>query len=161
MEEMKVSYIFKKKYSGIMYNLKNRIQDQLISPNHRVVRKTFNQKVEDYVLEPIEDILKLKSSVIIPVAPKNQNKDIKIKDEQIKLMAWIISEGSIERPGAHRCCYRVSIYQSKIKNKTKYEEIVKLLKYFKLKYSEYEVSALGDAVTRLRLDAESSRKIHE
>jgi len=161
MEEKKVSLVFKKEYSGEMYNLKNRIQDQLISPNHRVVRKLFSVKPEKYVLEPIEDVLKLKSPIVIPIAAKNSAKDIKMSDEQIKLLAWIISEGSVERPGAHRCCYRVSIYQSKVKNSAKYEEIIKLLKHFKLEYSEYGVSALGSEVTRMRMNAESSRIIHE
>jgi ribonucleoside-triphosphate reductase len=68
-----------------MYNLKNRIQDQLISPKHRVVRKVFNS--DNYILEPIEDVLKIKSPVIIPVSAKNMVKDAKISDEQIKLMA--------------------------------------------------------------------------
>ncbi|MDP2918330.1 MAG: ribonucleoside triphosphate reductase, partial [bacterium] len=159
LEEKKVTLVFKKQYNGAMYNLKNRIQDQLISPKHRVVRKLFNNG--DYVLEPIEEILKLKSPFIIPVAGKNANPDAKISDEQIKLLAWIISEGSIERPGKHRCCYRVSIYQSKLKNRANYNEIVNLLKYFKLHYSEYSTASLGSEVQRIRMDAESSRVIHE
>ncbi|OYT55701.1 MAG: hypothetical protein B6U68_04425, partial [Candidatus Aenigmarchaeota archaeon ex4484_14] len=130
-----------------------------ISPKHRVVRKKFQSN--DYILEPIEEVCKLKSPFIIPIAGRNKNKDAKISDEQIKLMAWIISEGTIERPGKHRCCYRVSIYQSKEKNKKNYEEIVKLLKHFKLKYYESESASLGNKVARLRLNAESSRKIHK
>ncbi|MFA5230628.1 MAG: hypothetical protein WC422_04630 [Candidatus Paceibacterota bacterium] len=65
--------------------MKNRIQDQLISPKHRVVRKVFNSN--KYILEPIEDILKIKSPIIIPVSAKNTLKDAKIDDGQIKLMA--------------------------------------------------------------------------
>jgi ribonucleoside-triphosphate reductase len=141
-----------------MYNLKNRIQDQLISPKHRVVRKVFHSN--KYVLEPIEDVLKLKSPVIIPVSAKNTNKDTEMADDQIKLMAWIISEGTIERPTKYRCCYRVSIHQSKVKNSKKYEEIKALLKKFKLQYSEYSSSSLGDEVSRMRLNAESSKIIH-
>jgi len=85
IEEKEITYIFRKKYTGEMYNLKNRIQDQLISPKHRVVRKVFNSN--KYVLEPIEDVLKIKSPIVIPVSAKNMSKDIKISDEQIKLMA--------------------------------------------------------------------------
>jgi ribonucleoside-triphosphate reductase (formate) len=158
IEEKKITYIFRKKYSGDMYNLKNRIQDQLISPKHRVVRKVFNSN--KYVLEPIEDVLKLKSPVIIPVSAKNISKDVDLSDDQIKLMAWIISEGTIERPTKYRCCYRVSIYQSKVKNGKKYEEIKALLKKFKLQYSEYSSASLGDEVARMRLNAESSKIIH-
>ena len=159
IENQRVRRLFKRHYKGVMYNLKNRIQDQLISPKHRVVRKKFQSN--DYILEPIEEVCKLKSPFIIPIAGRNKNKDAKISDEQIKLMAWIISEGTIERPGKHRCCYRVSIYQSKEKNKKNYEEIVKLLKHFKLKYYESESASLGNKVARLRLNAESSRKIHK
>ena len=158
IEDKPIKKLFAREYHGGMYNLKNRIQDQLISPEHRVVRKKF---YGDYVLEKIEDILKMKSPFIIPIAGKNVSKDVKISDEQLKLMAWIIGEGSIERPGKHRCCYRVSIYQSAIKNKEKYLEIKKLLNHFKLNYSEYTQKGMGEPVQRLRLDAESSRKIHQ
>jgi len=158
IEDKKVRKIFRKKYKGIMYNLKNRISDQLISPKHRVVRKVFNS--DKYNLEAIEDVMKLKSPFIVPVAGDNVNKDVVINDEQIKLMAWIITEGTIERPGKHRCCYRVSIYQSKEVNGSNYDEIKSLLDYYKLKYSEYEQHGLGKPVMRFRLDASSSKLIH-
>ena len=159
IENKKVKFVFKREYKGMMYRLKNRIQDQLISPEHRVLRKKFN--TQKYVLEPIEKVLKLKSPIIIPIAGKNTNPEVEISDEQIKLMAWIISEGTVEHPGKHRCCYRISIYQSKIKNSKHYNEIINLLRHFKLKYSESIQKGLGDEVQRIRLDAESSRKIHQ
>jgi len=158
LENKKVSHVFRRKYDGIMYRLRNRIQDQLISPKHRVVRRKFYS--DEHVLEPIEEIMKLKSPFILPIVGKNIKEDIKLSDEQIKLMAWIISEGTIERRLKYRSCYRVSIYQSKIKNRKDYKEIVGLLKHFKFKYSEYKTTALGDEVSRLRLNAESSRVIH-
>jgi len=159
IENQTVRTVFKKQYKGVMYNLKNRIQDQLISPKHRVVRKKFQSN--EYILEPIEDVLKLKSPFIVPIAGKNTNKEAKISDEKLKLLTWIISEGTIERPTKYRCCYRVSIYQSKMKNKKHYAEIISLLKHFKLNYSESESASLGNKVVRIRLNAESSRKIHE
>jgi len=158
IEDKPIKKLFSRHYSGVMYNLKNRIQDQLISPGHRVVRKKF--QTADYVLEPIEEVEKMKSPFIVPVSGKNIVKDIKISDEQIKLMAWIIGEGSIEKPGKNRCCYRVSIYQSEIKNQENYKEIVSLLKKFKLIYLEYTQKGMGSDVKRLRLDANSSRIIH-
>ncbi|MBU2577813.1 ribonucleoside triphosphate reductase, partial [Patescibacteria group bacterium] len=142
-----------------MYNLRNRIQDQLISPGHRVVRKVFN--TDKYILEDIEKVARLKSPVIIPVAGKNPRRRNSLSDEQIKLMAWIISEGTIERPTKYRCCYRVSIYQSVSGEKENFQEIKKLLDHFGLKYYEYESASLGKNVGRLRLTAESSKKIHE
>ncbi len=158
IEDKPIKKLFSKKYSGKMYNLKNRIQDQLISPNHRIVRKKFHG--DKYVLEKIEDVAKMKSPFIIPIAGKNKNKNAKISDNKIKLLAWIIGEGNIERPGKHGCCYRISIYQSAKKNNEYYKEIKKLLEHFKLKYSEYTQKGLGQEVQRIRLNAESSRKIH-
>ncbi|MCK4809961.1 MAG: ribonucleoside triphosphate reductase [Candidatus Omnitrophica bacterium] len=112
------------------------------------------------MLEPVEDVLRLKSPFIIPMAGINPAKDAPITDEQIKLLAWIIAEGSVERKTEYRCCYRVSIYQSRRKNYACYREIKRLLNHFKFKYSEYESSSLGEPVTRFRLNAESSRVIH-
>ncbi len=160
IEDKKVLKMFSRDYKGKMYRLKNRIQDQLISPEHRVVRKKFN--TENYTLEPIEETTKLKSPFIIPIAGKNSNPDTDISDEQIKLMAWIISEGSIEKPGKnYRSCHRVSIYQSRIKNKENYEEIINLFQHFGFEYTDRPQLGLGEEVRHLRLNAESSKEIHQ
>ncbi|XOB41482.1 MAG: anaerobic ribonucleoside-triphosphate reductase [Candidatus Nealsonbacteria bacterium] len=159
IEDKKVDFIFKRRYQGIMYRLRNRIQDQLISPHHRVLRRKFN--TPNYTLQPIEEVLKLKSPIVVPIAGKNSDPEAKISDEQIKLMAWIISEGTVERPGKYRCCHRVSIYQSKIKNRKNYDEIINLLKQFKLNYANHPATSLGEEVQQIRLNAESSREIHQ
>lgn len=159
IEDKPIKKLFAKEYNGLMYNLKNRIQDQLISPKHKVVRKKFQSN--EYVLEEIENIEKMKSPFIIPISAKNNNPEIKISDEQIKLMAWIIGEGSIELPGKSRSSYRVSIYQSQIRNSSNYKEIKELLDYFKINYSEYTQKGLGLPVQRLRLNAKSSKLIHK
>ena len=160
IEDKPIKNLFAREYKGIMYNLKNRISDQLISPNHRVVRKKFQS--DEYILEEIEKIAERKSPFIVPIAGENFSKEVKITDEQIKLMAWIISEGSIEKPSVNsRCCYRVSIYQSAIKNNSNYNEIKNLLKHFSLKFSEYTQEGLGNPVQRIKLDASSSKEIHK
>ena len=158
IEDQKVVSVFRRDYKGIMYRLTNRIQDQLISPGHRVVRRKFNS--EKFVLEPIEEVAKLKSPLIIPLSGVNNNKEVNLSDEQIKLMAWIVSEGTVERPTKYRCSYRISIYQSK-KNKENCQEIISLLKHFNLEFTEFFSSSLGGEVWRARLTAESSRKIHQ
>ena len=160
IENQKVESVFKGQYKGVMYNLKNRIQDQLISPGHRVVRKLFNS--DKYILEPIEEVAKLKSPIVIPIAGDNTlNGHVDLSDEQLRLMAWIISEGSIGKNGKHRSCYRVSIYQSKLKNRKNYDEIKNLLNHFGFKYSETEKSGLGEPVVRFRINAEGSKTIHK
>jgi len=159
IEDQVVASVYKGHHKGIMYNLKNRIQDQLISPNHRVVRKVFGS--DKYILEPIEDVQKLKSPAIIPIAGNTTNKTSNISDEQICLTAWIISDGTLERKTKYRSSYRISIYQSKLKNRQKYEEIKSLLNYFNFEYSEAETTGLGSPVRQLRLNAKSSKVIHK
>jgi ribonucleoside-triphosphate reductase len=159
IEDKPVKKLFKRHYQGKMYNLKNRIQDQLISPKHRVVRKKFN--TNRYVLEKVEDVKKLKSPFIIPIAGKNQNKDIPLSDEEIKLLAWVIAEGSIENYSSHRHSSRIMIYQSKEKHPEEYNEIVSLLDNQGLQYSVRDSTpSLGGKVKMMRSNAESSRKMN-
>lgn len=154
IETKLVTYVFRKEYSGIMYNLKNRSQSQLISPNHRVVRKVFN--TEKYRLDRIEDLLSYSSPLIIPVAGENKNPDYPISDEELKIFSWILSEGSIEREGSHR----VSIYQSKETHPENYEEIIQLLEDLNFEYSVKEQHSLGKC-KHIRLKPKSSKAIHE
>lgn len=155
IEEKKIKKLFKRKYEGKMYRVLNRIQDQLISPGHRMVRKKFN--TNNYCLETVEDVLKLKTPQIVSIAANNNNKEISLRDEEIKLIAWIISEGSMEIKGNWR---RVMIYQSRGKNKEKYEEIISLLKKLKIEYSLHEgAKSLGDVVMQIRFNASISKKI--
>ncbi|MDW7973115.1 MAG: ribonucleoside triphosphate reductase [Thermodesulfovibrio sp.] len=140
IEQKPVNYVFKGEYSGYMYSLRNRSQNQLISPKHRVVRKIFN--TEKNILEPIEEILKLKSPIVIPVAGENKNPDYPISDEELKLLAWVLSKGSIEKTGS----YRVSIYQSCESHRENYLEIK-------------EQTSLGKC-SHIRLKSNSSKLVH-
>lgn len=150
IENQEVTSVFKKKYKGVMYNLKNRVQDQLISPKHRVVRKLH--QMDKYILQPIEEVMELKSPFIVPLTGGNVNKSENFSDEQVSLMALVISEGSVDGN-------RISIYQSKIKNRKKYDEIISLLRFFKFTYSESETHGLGSPVSMIRLNAKSSSEI--
>jgi len=159
IENSVVKNLFSKKYSGPMYNLANRIQDQLVSPGHRIVRKKFNTGT--YCLEEIEKAAMLKSQIIVPVSANNNNKEAPLSDEQIRLMAWIISEGTIEKKKKRRVCHRVTIYQSRFRNRKNFEEIIKLLDYFKFCYGVRDSKpALGKSVKMIRINASGSKKIH-
>ncbi|MCD6429074.1 ribonucleotide-triphosphate reductase, partial [bacterium] len=138
-----------------MYNLLNRSQNQLISPGHRVVRKIFN--TQKYTLEPIEKILKLKSPIAIPTpsAAKINNPDYPIGDNQLKILAWVLSEGSIEKEGS----YRVSIYQSSAAHPEYYQEIVGLLEDSNLEFTVKTQTSLG-VCEHIRLLPASSKVIH-
>ena len=143
LEKKKVKKIFARYYQGIMYNLKNRNQNQLISPGHRVVRQAFNRR--KYVLEPIEKILNLKSPIVIPLRAENINEDLKISDEQIKLIAQILSEGSI--------------YQFPFAQKAYHEEILSLLKRNNFEFSTNAQTSLRTCLD-IRLSPCSSKIIH-
>jgi ribonucleoside-triphosphate reductase len=159
IEDQPVKSMFSRPYSGEMYHLSNRIQDQLISPGHRVVRKKFNTE-QDFVLEEVERVAALKSPVIIPVTGKNPRPDKEISDDEIRLLAWIIAEGSKESYTRHRHCHRITIYQSKIKSPENYQEIVAILNRLGLSYTNRDsVPALGTSSTMIRMNAESSQRI--
>jgi len=155
IEDSTVRKMFRRHYEGKMYNLKNRIQDQLISPKHKVVRKINNSN--KYILQPVEEIKDMKSPVIIPVSANNNNPDINLTDEEIKLIPWVISDGSLEVKGNWK---RITIYQSKIKSKETYEEIISLINELKLTYMEQTgTESLGTYVNQIRLNANSSRNV--
>lgn len=154
LEKKPITGIFVRKYKGIMYNLCNRTQDQLVSPHHRVVRQIFNSN--KYKLEPIEDVLKLKSTVPVPVVAENKKPDLDISDKQLKLMAWILSEGTIEKEGS----YRVSIYQSQSAHPKNYSEILGLLQSFNFSFNTRLQEGWGTS-QHIRLLPASSKILHK
>ncbi|MDD2788707.1 anaerobic ribonucleoside-triphosphate reductase, partial [Methanoculleus sp.] len=160
IEDLPIKKLFVKEYKGKMYNLKNRIQDQLISPKHRVVRQIFNTK-NKFVLEEIEKVKEYKSDIVIPIAADSNYKEINWSDEKIKLVAWIIAEGNSEQPyHKNKNSRNIKIYQSEIKNNKKYKEIKSLLEHFKLKYWESKHVGLGQPVNHIKINTEGSRIIH-
>ncbi|MBN1426945.1 MAG: ribonucleoside triphosphate reductase [Anaerolineae bacterium] len=159
IEDQPILRQFANSYTGQMYHLRNRIQDQLISPGHRVVRKKFNTD-DQFVLEEIEQVLKYKSPVIMPVTGKNTNEPKEISDEEIRLLAWIIAEGSKESYTSHRHSNRISIYQSQFANPESYADIVSVLNLLGLDYRvQNSTPALGGCVQNIRLNAGSSHRI--
>ncbi len=159
IESQPVLAMFAEPYNGPMYRLRNRIQDQLISPGHRVVRKKFNSE-NVFVLEEIERAAAYKSPVIVPITGLNTNTPQPISDDEIQLLAWMIAEGSKESYTKHRHSHRISIYQSKTASPEHYTEIITLLDRLQLNYTVRASSpALGQSVQMIRLNAESSHEI--
>ncbi|MCK4523832.1 ribonucleoside triphosphate reductase, partial [candidate division WOR-3 bacterium] len=141
IEYLPVNHVFKKQYKGKMFNLTNRISDQLISPEHRIVRKKFG--TDNYVLEKIEDAVKLKSPFIVPIGSNgNKSGNHNINIDIVKLIAWIVAEGTIDRSG--RGIGRISIFQSKIKSEKNYKEIISICKRLKFKWTERIQKGIGE-----------------
>jgi ribonucleoside-triphosphate reductase len=156
LELKPVKYVYVGRHNGIMYRLRNRTQDQLISPGHRVVRLLFN--TENYKLEPIEECLKLKSGIYIPTpaVTTNENPDAPISDELLKLTAWILSEGYIEKVSKNS--YRLMITQSDTEHPDNFKEITELLKQFNAKFTIRRKKRLGTGCD-IRLTPASSKPI--
>jgi len=156
LEYLPVKRIFAREYKGKMFNLKNRISDQLISPEHRIVRRQFNGG--GYVLEPIEKVLKLKSPFIVPVGSLgNVSGGSSLSDSWVKFLAWTVAEGTLDK--GERGTGRISIYQSKEIKSSEYEEILDLCGELGLTYTEKTQSGLGADCQVLRFDAVSTKKI--
>lgn len=157
IEYLPVKHLFAREYQGIMYNLRNRISDQLISPEHRLIRKKFGS--EQYVMEKIEDTIKLKSPFMVPVGSDgNVNGDSLIDEDLVKFIAWVIAEGTLDASGHGDG--RISIYQSKTQSPEDYGEIIDLCQILGLEYSERIQRGLGTDCNVLRFDADSTRKIY-
>ncbi|MEM3452510.1 MAG: ribonucleoside triphosphate reductase [Candidatus Hadarchaeum sp.] len=141
-------------YDGYLIRLKNRIQDQLVTPNHRVVRKKFNSEV--FVLEEAENLLNLKAPILVPISGYAESKK-EIDDNLVKLVAWVVSRGSLDDGRG-----RVAIYQSS-KDRENCEEIRNSLKALNLRWDESSKFS-GFAkypCIRFRLSRSSSRWIKQ
>jgi ribonucleoside-triphosphate reductase (formate) len=158
IEYLKINNIFSRKYSGTMYSLKNKNLDQLISPKHRVVRK-LHSNTNNYILQPIEDVLKDTKNIIIPKNTLGNINGKSLDNNLIKLVAWIISKDNVDKN--ERITGKITLYQSKIKNIKNYKIILKLLNYFKLKYTITDQKGLGNNFKAIRLDSNSSKFIYK
>ena len=164
-EDKPIKRLFSRHYKGKMYNLRNRIQDQLVTPEHRVVRKPFNSPSQEYVLEPIEKVLELKSPVLVPIAGANARQDAQISDDELRLLAWLIAEGTSEHPlQKHRQSGRITLVQSATANGTYCEEIAETLDGLGLEYGFAEKHGTqfnpAGVMHQWRMNAESSRRVH-
>ena len=117
IEYLPVEKMTKYHHKGKMCRLKNRITDQLVTPNHRVLRRIHNYKEgvseSKYVFEEAD---KLKTEIpLIPLGGKF--KDLEIDENLVKSLAWIVSEGSLCKNE------RIAIHQSSAKNPENCQDI--------------------------------------
>lgn len=146
LERKPVTGIFVREYEGVMYRLLGRSQDQIVSPGHRVVRHNTN----GYILEPVEEVVRFKSPVSIPVSAENDGPDADISDEQLKLLAWMLSEGSLEKGGS---------YPSRAGYPENGREIVDLLNKFGLEFRKTQQEG-RDTRRHQGLTPEAGRMVH-
>jgi len=159
IEYLPVLRMFSAPYSGIMYNLKNRVNDQLISPGHRVVRRGFNNN-KKITIQPIEQVLEYNSPVCIPLLTGgNSMGSSELNNDLVRIAAWIISDGTWDKTG--RGFGRITIFQNKDKHPDAYQEIIEILDRLELVYSINDSTTGFGSVTQIRIDTPGSRQLVE
>ena len=125
------SNIIFKDYEGEMYLFESQNVNMLMTPEHRILGELKNGTNNNYIFKKAKDFnLDSKSILKIPVAGNNKNDDYNISDDEINLVAWILSDGSL-RKGIRGTSY--AIYQSKEDN---IEIIENLLNKLNIKFSK-------------------------
>lgn len=110
-------------YSGKMVQIKHRGSDMLLTPNHRVAYESQVSRELKYKLAG--DIVgSMGETLQVPTCGVIGNEEYAISDDEIKLTAWIMTDGSIETR---------QIYQSKPEM---VDRIRKLLEDLSLEFSE-------------------------
>ncbi|HSO82546.1 anaerobic ribonucleoside-triphosphate reductase, partial [Thiocapsa sp.] len=139
-------------FDGDMYVLRNRTQEQWVTPRHKILRKVFNSD-DRWVLEDIETVAELKSPVIVPNAWETTS-TLEVDDKLVMLMAWVVAEGNFDFSDGRR---RVALYQS-TGNPENAAEIEWLLHELDLSWHRYEHTGTyaNYPVCRYRLNRDAS-----
>lgn len=100
-------------YNGEMYNIKNRLIDLRVTPNHRLYISQKSNSDKNFKFIECQNIKENKSPIVFKTESYNYNSDLNINDSIIKLLAWILSDGTVKES-----LYGVSyvLYQSEGKN---------------------------------------------
>jgi len=93
IEVLPIHKVVRYNYNGLMYHIHNERTDQLVVPEHRVI--TFPYYDDTPRFEMAKDIFDRKSRVLVPAMGLIDREDYPITDEEIRLWAWIVSEGNI------------------------------------------------------------------
>lgn len=131
IEYQKPTDVIYKDYEGEMYSFRSQNVDMLVTPEHRVLGELKNGTEKGYTFKKAKDFnIKSKSVLKIPVAGNNINPDYDILDQEIELVAWVLSDGSLKK-GVRGTSY--GIYQSKEDN---IEIIQNILNELNVKFSK-------------------------
>jgi ribonucleoside-triphosphate reductase len=155
IEYLKPLHIKSYNFDGYLINLKNRTQDQLVTPDHKIVRKKFNSN--KFELIEAEKLFNFKTKIQIPNSAETKSKK-EINKNLVELIAWLVSEGSFSDGSRNE----VYIFQS-VKNKKNCDKIRKCLRNLGYKWDESlkEGGFSKIKTVRFRLNQESSRKIRK
>ncbi|MEM2536363.1 MAG: anaerobic ribonucleoside-triphosphate reductase, partial [Candidatus Hadarchaeales archaeon] len=127
IEFLKLEGIHVYDYEGELILLKNRVTEQLVTPNHRILRKKFNSETLEFT--EAEKLLAFDSSPILPIAGENEGKK-EVDENLLRLCAWVIAEGTFSDGRG-----RIAIYQSE-KHVENCERIRECLRALGLEWNE-------------------------
>ncbi len=133
IEDKKAKKVFKREYSGEMYRLLSKTEDQLISPGHRVVRKDID--TQKYLLEEVEKLMERDIPHLIPIAANNNNREVNLTNEEIRLISFIVKGRVVQKKGDKKI---LKTLHSIRKNSAKYEEVISILSLLKIDFSAKE-----------------------
>jgi ribonucleoside-triphosphate reductase len=145
-------------FDGELIAFSNRSQEQLLTPNHRVLRLGYNDNKEKFFVDEASALFEAKSPVNVPVAGHINQNNYAISDDLLQLYAWILSEGSI--PNQLSSDNRIVIHQSPIKNKEYCDEIEGILERLGLTYRKtFRKHGFGKGVYVYKLSRPFSREL--
>lgn len=146
-------------FEGDLVCLSNRSQEQLLTPNHRVLRLGDNDNKGKFLVEEAQTVFEAKSPINIPVAGHLVQAEYPIADELLQLYAWILSGGHIPHQEASDN-NRVVIGEVVAAGRETEETVEDLLRKLNLTYTKtVRKDIFGDLEYRYRLSRPFSREI--
>lgn len=113
VEYLKPDQIAVYDYDGYLIRLKNRIQDQLVTPNHRVVRKKFNAEkspdASNFEFVEAEDLFNFKTPPLVPISGISSSTEEFVAEWE---EGEIYGEGLVEGLACERCGSPVRLVRS-------------------------------------------------
>lgn len=144
----KITQIQIMNYKGILINFKNTCIDFSTTPDHSVLSRVQKYKYQ------YKKASEIKVGRMIPVAGLTACSEMAISDDIIKIIGWVVTEGTYAKNGS------IQIYQDRVKNRKKFEEIKETLNSLKFMYSIYKGKKDSDAVFYIfKRDSEKIRRI--
>jgi hypothetical protein len=108
VEWQKPSHYSETFYEGKMHSVGSRGANFVVTPNHKII---YQKQRQNTYSEIKSEQLKytIGSSLTIPVSGNSLNKEYAISDDELRILAWVYTDGSVN----HEKKPTVRIYQSK------------------------------------------------
>jgi len=110
-------------YNGKMIHIANMRTDQLVTPEHRIIKTETENLSQKWMFIEAKELLE-KKIFCLPITTQYNIKDYNITDNELKLHAWIISEGTYRSGNSFRIYQSTkSIFLDEIRNLLKVNNI--------------------------------------